>query len=67
MIQNRRKRIDLIDDGVALAGTAESDSGAGPLLIAARDMDTLRFRADTGINKAIRQTASDLAERGVLD
>jgi hypothetical protein len=36
MNQNSRKRIDLSDNGVALAGTAESDSGAGPTLIAAR-------------------------------
>lgn len=32
----------------------------------ARDLDTLRFRADSAINAAIRQAAQDLAGRGAM-
>ncbi len=32
----------------------------------ARDLDTLRFRADSPINAAIRQAAEDLADRGAV-
>ena len=36
------------------------------LLLEARDLDTLRFRADGEINQAVRQAAGDLADRGAV-
>jgi len=36
------------------------------LFVEARDLDTLRFRADSPINKTIRLTARDLADQGAI-
>ena len=38
---------------------------AGPLFVRARDLDTLRFRADSAIEKVIRDVAATDASRGV--
>ncbi|HPC95966.1 MAG TPA: tetratricopeptide repeat protein [Sedimentisphaerales bacterium] len=46
---------------LALGRTDEAKS----LFVRARDLDTLRFRADSGIEEAIRESAAALADQGV--